>query len=669
MRTFFISFGLILLSLNQLFAQEKVLDTTKTEQLNEVVVTAQYVPQSEKNAIYKVKVITAKTIENKAANNLRELLQQELNLDLAQNSVFGSSMALQGISKENIKILIDGTPVIGRLNGIIDLNQINLSNIERIEIIEGPVSVFYGTDAMGGIINLISKKNQKETVEGNVSAYYESIDATNLNANVGYQFGNNNIRINGGTYKFNGLSTVSIDESSRNLNWEEKDQYFTSLMYSRKLKDLQLRFNSNFSNEKLISIGEPDRRGNIQDKDYYTRRIDNSISLEGKAFSNKFVKATITYLDYQRYHNTFDVDPETLVAAKADSDNKNDNIVKFNYGGFKAQLGKSEFDNKLNFAIGTDLKTESTSGERILNEKQTIQTYALFSSVNYKVLENFEVQPAVRYTYNSSYGSLMSPALNSKFKINNNNTIRFSYARGFRAPSLKELFLDFHLTAGPFTYIISGNEDLEVEKSHSFNLQYSYRKSFNKSNSIKIEPSLFYNDISNLIALSELVDFNRNYINVDQFKSIGGKIDFSYIIANYLTLKNGISIIGRYNKFNEDFDSEEFLYAPEITSNINYQIKGAGINVDLFYKYTGKRDGFFIDGDTNDLIKTTRDDFNNLDASLSKSFLKNSLRASLGVKNIFDVENIETTNQIGEAHTRDLQLWGRSLFIKTTFNF
>ncbi len=669
MRTLIISFGLLLLSLNQLYAQEKAVDTLKVEQLNEVVVTAQYVPQSEKNAIYKVKVITTKTIERKAANNLRELLQQELNLDLAQNSVFGSSIALQGVSKENIKILIDGTPVIGRLNGIIDLSQINLLNIERIEIIEGPVSVFYGTDAMGGIINLISKKNQKETVEGNVSAYYESIDATNLNANVGFKFGDNNIKINGGTYKFNGLSTVSSNEATRNLNWEEKDQYFTSLMYGRKLKDLQLRFNSNFSNEKLISIGEPDRKGNIQDKDYYTRRIDNSINLEGKVVGNKFIKATITYLDYQRYHNTFDVDSETLITKKADSDNKNDNIVKFNYGGFMAQLGKSEFNNKLNFAIGTDLKTESTSGERILDEKQTIKTYALFSSVNYKVLENFEIQPAVRYTYNSSYGSLMSPALNSKFKINNNNTIRFSYARGFRAPSLKELFLDFHLTAGPFTYIISGNEDLEVEKSHSFNLQYSYCKSFNNSNSIKIEPSLFYNDISNLIALSELVDFNRNYINVDQFKSIGGKIDFSYIIANHLSVRTGISLIGRYNKFNEEFNSEEFLFAPEVTSNVNYQIKNIGVDVAVFYKYTGKRDGFFINEDTNNLEKITRDDFNNLDASLSKYFLKNTLNMSLGIKNIFDVENIETTNQIGEAHARDLQLWGRSLFIKTTFNF
>jgi outer membrane receptor for ferrienterochelin and colicins len=666
MRTKYVSYVLLLLNINLIFSQKQAIDTTKTEQLGEVVISAQFKPVSEKNAIYKVKVLNAKTIDNKASNNLRELLQQELNIDLTQSSVFGSSIELQGISKENIKILVDGTPIIGRLNGIVDLSQINLLNIERIEIIEGPVSVFYGTDAMGGIINLISKKSQKETVEGNVSLYYESINATNLNGNIGYKFGENTIQINAGNYKFNGLST---NDAPRNLNWEEKDQYFANLMYNRKINNLQLRFNSNFSNEKLISIGEPDRFGNIKDKDYYTRRIDNSLNLRGKAFNNKFIEATVSYLDYQRYHNTFDVDPNTFNSVKASSDNKNDNIVRFNYGGFKAQLGKSEFGDKLNYAFGTDIKTESTKGERILDEKQDIQTYAFFTSVNYKLLENFEIQPAVRYTYNSTYGSLISPALNSKITINNNSNIRFSYARGFRAPSLKELFLDFHISQGPFTFIISGNQDLNVEKSHSFNLQYSYHKTLTNNKSFTIEPSVFYNDVSELITLSELVNFNRHYINIDKFKSVGGKVDFSYKYFERFTFKTGISVVGRYNKFNEEFESDEFLYAPEITSNVNYKFQTIGVNLDVFYKYTGKRTGFFIDDDTNSLVKTRRDKFNNLDATISKSFLKNKLKASFGVKNILDVEDIETLNQVGESHARDLQLWGRSVFVKTTFKF
>ncbi len=665
MRNLFISLGFLLLFFNQLLAQKKELDTTKIEHLDEVVITAQYTPQSEKNAIYKVKVVNAKTIEAKAANNLRELLQQELNFELSQKSIFGSSIEIQGISKENIKILIDGVPVIGRLNGIIDLNQINLSNIEKIEIIEGPVSVFYGTDAMGGVINLITKKAQQKTIEGNASSYYEDINALNLNGKIGYKFNKNTLQVNGGYYHFDGLST---NNSPRNLNWEERGQYFGSLVYKRELGNLNLSFNSNLNHEKLFSIGEPDRRGKIKDKDYYTRRIDNYINLKGKAFDDKFIDVTVSYLDYQRYHNTFDVDPITLKRTKAGSDNKNDNIVKFNYGGVKAQLGKNKVSDKLNYAIGTDINFESTEGNRILDSKQSITNTIVYSSLNYKLVKNLEVQPALRYTYNSSYGSLVSPAFNTQFKINSHNKLRFSYARGFRAPSLKELFLDFHLNAGPLTYVISGNENLEVEKSHSFNLQYSFVKTLSKSSSLAIEPSLFYNDINNLIALSELVNFNRNYINIDKFKSLGGKIDFTYKPIEILAIKTGISLIGRYNKFNESHDTSEYLYSPEIATNINYQLKKSQVNFNVFYKFSGKREAFFIDN-TDALVKTTRASFNNLNATVSKSFLKKALKASVGVKNAFNVEDIETVNEVGQAHTRDMQLWGRSFFVKTTFNF
>lgn len=128
-------------------------DTLNVRKLNEVVITAQFSPKNIANSIYKVDVINKKELNRKVVVNVKDLLQQEMNLDLSQNSVFGSSVNVQGISKENVKVLIDGIPVIGRLNGVLDLSQISLSTIERVEIIKGPVSVFYGTDAMGGIIN------------------------------------------------------------------------------------------------------------------------------------------------------------------------------------------------------------------------------------------------------------------------------------------------------------------------------------------------------------------------------------------------------------------------------------------------------------------------------------------------------------------------------------
>ena len=666
MRKLLMLLGMVMLLLSNSIAQSVQVDTIKIIDLDPVVITAQFAPQSEKNAIYKVHVFDSITMSQKGVNNLQELLQQELNLDLSQKAVLGASIAIQGISKENIKVLIDGVPVIGRLNGIIDLNQINLSNIEKVEMIEGPVSVFYGTDAMGGIINLITKKTQQKALEGNISAFYESINATSVKGNIGYKFGKNIIRLNAGVYSFDGLST---NESPRNLNWEKRNQYFTDLMYVRDLGSLKLRYNGSLAKDQLFSIGEPDKRNKIKDQDYYTQRINNSLNLQGNILDDKFLEITLSYLDYQRYHNTFDIDPGTFESTPSTKDLKEDNMVKFKYGGAKLQIGKSNKVDKINYAFGADMNVETTEGGRILDGKQDIQTLALFSSLNYKLSENFEIQPGARYTWNSSYGAVLSPAFNSKIRFNNFSTLRFSYARGYRAPSLKELFLDFHVSTGPNTFIISGNEGLKVEKSHSFNLQYTLNAQLGSVGSLLIAPSIFYNEIDNLIALSEIVDFKRNYINIDKFKSIGGKIDFTYLPNEAFTIKAGYGLVGRYNHFTENFETKDYVYSPEAVASLSYYADNANLNFNIFYKYSGKQEGFFVDKKTKKLQGTTRGSYHNLNATMSKSFFNNVLNASIGVKNLFDVKDIVTSNEVREAHSRDLQLWGRSFFIKTTLNF
>ena len=104
----------------------------KIQDMNEVVVTAQYAPQRVDKSIYKVKVINSRQIEQKAANNLTDLLSSELNIRISQDGALGSSMSLQGLSGEHVKFLVDGVPVIGRMNGNIDIDQLNLYNFYHI---------------------------------------------------------------------------------------------------------------------------------------------------------------------------------------------------------------------------------------------------------------------------------------------------------------------------------------------------------------------------------------------------------------------------------------------------------------------------------------------------------------------------------------------------------
>lgn len=155
--------------------------------LNEVVITGQITPTMIDESVHQVRVITAEKIQDQGAVTLRDVLQNETNIRVSQDNILGTSMSIQGISGQNVKILIDGVPVIGRLGGNIDLSQINLQNIERIEIIEGPLSVNYGTDALAGTINLITKKIQKNKHELTISEYYESVGQHNFSLQYGFQ--------------------------------------------------------------------------------------------------------------------------------------------------------------------------------------------------------------------------------------------------------------------------------------------------------------------------------------------------------------------------------------------------------------------------------------------------------------------------------------------------
>ncbi|MGB1248225.1 MAG: TonB-dependent receptor, partial [Chitinophagales bacterium] len=224
-------------------------------EINEVVITGLSAEEEVEESMYEVAVIKQDEIESKGANNLRDALMSEMNVRIQQDGVLGSNVSLQGLDGANVKIMIDGVPVVGRVNGNIDLSQINLNNIERIEIIEGPMSVIYGTDAIAGVINLITKSSQDNKWDGNVSSYYESIGTYNVDASVGLKKGNHLLQANGGRYFFNGWNADSYD---RNVEWDPKEQYFGGLTYVyRTQSDWFNRFKVNYYSDKILNRKDP----------------------------------------------------------------------------------------------------------------------------------------------------------------------------------------------------------------------------------------------------------------------------------------------------------------------------------------------------------------------------------------------------------------------------
>ncbi len=172
-------FGIILLMATNtcLTAQTAVKDSVpvNVSALQEVVVTGQYQPQSLRKSVYQVRTISADRIVRQGATNLTGVLNNELGIRFSNDRTLGTTdIELMGMSGRNVKILLDGVPLVDRGDTRESLNQVDVHSIERIEIVEGPMSVSYGSDALAGVINIITKKPGKSRLAVTAGVQEES---------------------------------------------------------------------------------------------------------------------------------------------------------------------------------------------------------------------------------------------------------------------------------------------------------------------------------------------------------------------------------------------------------------------------------------------------------------------------------------------------------------
>ncbi len=651
---------------------KKIFLTPSDLNINEVVVTAQYMPTTSEQSVQKIQVIDKEKIQQMGAVNMRDVLSNQLNVRLQQDNILGAGMSLQGISGENVKILMDGVPMIGRLSGNIDLSQINVNNVERVEFIEGPLSVQYGTNALAGTINIITKNPGTKKLAIGATGYYESIGTYNLTADANIYYKKHNIQINGGRNYFDGwnstdspfyVSQPRIADSTRYKQWKPKEQYFATLGYSYTLKKLNVGFKSSYFDEKIINRGYPRApyAESSFDDYYYTKRFDNNAYLNGKISSNWTVNSLVAYNYYSRVKKTVFKDLTTLDETLSLNSSDQDTSI------FTLLMSRASFVHKidsakLNYEIGYDINYESALGKRINNQLQYMGDYAGFFTLEYKPIQKIILKPGIRYAYNTVYKTPVIPSLNLKWILNDQHTIRASYARGFRAPALKELYFLFV----DINHNIVGNTNLRSEQSDNFSLSYNYRTTI-KSCRFKLDVNTFYNNIYNLITLAQTSGTEYSYINIGKYKTFGAQIN-NTLRFKKLTFQTGFNYTGRYNDLSEIQAIPQFNYSPEVTENISYRLMKEKMSISVFYKYNGKLPGYM--SVNNQVQQTSLSDYHTMDATISKLWFKDRIGLSIGCKNIFDVKNINSTAVFGGVHstsTSSVPLsTGRNYFIKLT---
>ncbi len=640
----------------QLASQDNVLPTT--------VVTGSFLPTAVEQSVFNVKVIDKVKIESLGANNLQALLTNELNIRQQQDQFLGSSMSMQGVDGENVKILIDGVPVIGRFNGGIDLSQINLNNIEKIEIVQGPASVNYGTNALGGVINLITKSSQASLIEGSVNTYYESVGTYNADALVGINIKKHFLQLSGGKYYFNGFG----DRGHRSYDWDPKDQSFGEIQYAYRIKDLRLRFRGAYYHDKITDRGEPLTTTNVaQDRYYRTNRTSTSLFLTGYIKNKHYIDITASYSNFRRRKNTMLKDMSTL-EEWLNSDVTSHDTTVFNSFLFRGSYTSNRPNKKVNYLAGYDINLEQNNGERIESGEKSIYDFAGFVNLDYAPAKWAHFKAGLRYAYNTQFGAPVTPSINALFNITPTVQIRASYARGFRAPSLKELYLDFV----DINHNITGNGSLEAERSNNYHLNLSYSPKL-KDVTLSIKPGVFYNQIFDQIA-NILVDASTQaftYENVDQFESLGGQLEAELGWKNF-SWSIGTSVTGvRSDQFDAPTVSNEFLLSPELRANFTQQIPAWKMSWSIFYKYTGRTLNYYQDQTDGSVKQGELGSFHTLDVSVSKQLFKEKLTLSLYGKNLAGVTNVINTggNAIHSTGGDQLVAWGRSIAVALRFNF
>lgn len=622
--------------------------------LDDVVITGQYQPTTADRAVQRMHVIDAQRIQRLAAQNLADVLKQELNIRLSQDNILGTSMSMQGLGGQNVKILVDGVPVIGRQDGNLDLAQIDLSGIERVEVLEGPLSVSYGTNALAGTINLITQKNSVATSTLKATAYAEHLGRLNLSASAGQRLGKSNLRLTIGRNFFGGWNpgqsglydfSANLADTGRYQAWKPREQHFGRLNYRWKVSEgWTFNYKGELMQDRIIDRGMPRApfMESAFDEEFLTQRLDNAVFAKGDLRHGRSIDVLVAHDRYRRTRNQWLRDLTTLQDREIPGAQ---DTSRFTLTNVRAVFASANDTARLSYELGADLNLETAAGDRMANTAgERMGDYAAFGSFQWKPTDGITLRPGVRYAYNTLYKAPVVPSVDLRVQLDTSFALRASYAQGFRAPSLKELFMYFV----DINHDIQGNADLLAEKSNNYTAALSYRRLM-KTGVLRGEVAAFHNRISNLITLAQVTDKLYSYINVGQYRTLGGSIGLGWESGHW-SVGTGASITGRYDTLGVATHGRAYQYSPEASFNLTRDWRKQGWSVSLFGKYQGEQQNYVLTSDGS-IGQGRIASFVMADASVTKRVWQRRVAISLGCKNLGNVTNLDASISNGGAHS------------------
>ena len=624
--------------------------------LDEVLITGQIGSQTISQSVNNLILITSKDIKATGSNDLAELFSNQALFDLNVDPALGTSVSIQGMQGNNINIMIDGIPVIGRKGSQIDLSQINLANIERIEILKGPASVMYGTNSTGGVINLISKKYINTIL---FNSYLESVGVYNFNMDLNKSIKDIDLHVNLGKYNFEGYG----DESVRSKYWKPKDQSFIDFKLRKQINNTSLEFKTSFFNEELIDLGDEypiPLVGLATDLHYLTYRNINFFKIN-KDHDKYNWNYTGSFSQTNFEKKQYDIDLASSIATQTLNFDYN-NLDKFQsffnrieYNRFTGLRYKSQ--------IGLDFNYETVEGPKIKDSIASIYNYSIFTQSSFEINDKLTTQLGLRIPYHSLYSTNLIPSLHFKYDFNNQNQIRLSYSKGFRSPTIKELYMEFI----DINHNIIGNSDLNPEKSNAFQLSLSLLPKHDDNIYCSVNLEGFLNYLNNKIELARIQSTDAyTYYNLEESTYYGSN---TFLKLNIKSPNNTMSSFNiMWNMFyikNSSFNYNLPRHNLSLAYKYEYDLCNCGLNINWRWKSNYEYQAY---NESSNLVVYEQLGYQLLNFNLFKEF--NSINTSMiiGVKNLFDIQDVNYAMQ-DDIHAGDFSTisWGRTMFFQLSW--
>lgn len=475
---------------------------SRTYNLNPVVVTGSGHHQRLKSTATPVHVLSAQEIREQGISTFDGALVRMMpQVSMAPNSM-GTFLRLNGLGNKYILILVNGQKLNGDISNNVDLNRINMARVKRIEVLDGAASSLYGSDAIAGVINIITDQPTQDlisiTSDTRVSGHGQLTESVSLDIfSKGFGSYTSFTHDRADSYRNNDLEYVKGSDTETQPSIAPLFTGYRSNIVGQKFTyapNQHLALNAGLDYSYKIT-SRPETRADITGgTDYEMRYKGLRWNVGGiyKFTSRNSIQANFV-VDRYRYGKEYDVETKTNQIGDYVQSKKQ----RMMDGEIKAILG---FTTNSTTIFGADWRQDhltATSGN--INEKA--YTLAAYAQHEMKFLKDFTATLGLRLTHHETFNNHLTPKVALMYAPGEFR-FRATYSAGFRAPGLDELYYHYYSVNRGKPQISFGNRDLNPEKSHYFSLNAEYRTQM-----LAVSLTGFINRINDMV-VKENIDVN-----------------------------------------------------------------------------------------------------------------------------------------------------------------